>query len=282
MSQKQKSRAGKPEEGEAEVCFIIMPYGGPFDRYYENIYAPAVRDAGLEPKRADSIFASGAILADIWHFTKRAKILLADMSGHNPNVFYELGLAHAIAKPVVLVAPSIEDVPFDLRGLRVITYNKDNETWGNDLRKDIQKALTETLADVRRAVPPTFLDAAPRTETPQEEPILLELRRLQDAVRAVQASLPETKRYVPVPADDSKQERLMDAINYLSRYIGTMLPGRYTAIRTALESGQKLLITAELARAGLPSKIAAELASEALLMMQSPKDELLRTDRGEG
>lgn len=281
MSQKQKSRVGKPKEGEAEVCFIIMPYGGPFDRYYEKIYAPAVMDAGLRPKRADSIFASGAILTDVWQFTKSAKLLLADMTGHNPNVFYELGLAHAIAKPVVLVAPSIEDVPFDLRGLRVITYDKDNESWGSDLRSSIKRALSETLRDLRRAVPPTFLDAAPRTELPEEEPILLELRRLQDAVRAIQASIPEPKKYVALTEEESKQQRLTDALLYLASNVPVSYES-YLRIESALKRSQKNVIVEELTELGLRGRAAARLADELLNMMQSPKDELLRTDHGEG
>jgi hypothetical protein len=282
MPRKQKIKAAKPTEGEAGVCFIIMPYGGPFDRYYENIYAPAVREAGLQPKRADSIFASGAILADIWHFTKTAQILLADMSGHNPNVFYELGLAHAIAKPVVLVAPSIEDVPFDLRGLRVITYDKDNESWGVNLRSDIQKALSETLADVRRAIPPTFLDAALRADTPQEEPMLFELRKLQDAVRAIQASLPEPKRYIPASAIDSKEQRLTAAAKHLMRQVLSLPKDSYLKIISALRKDEQGVIVDELTSVGLSRDAAIKLANELLDIAQSPKDELLRTDHGEG
>jgi hypothetical protein len=281
MSQKQRARAAKPKEGEAEICFIIMPYGVPFDRYYENIYAPAVRDAGLLPKRADSIFASGAILADIWHFTKRAKILLADMSGHNPNVFYELGLAHAIAKPVVLIAPSIDDVPFDLRGLRVIPYDKDDESWGSKLRSDIKQALIETLQDMGRAVPPTFLDAAPRTEIPQEEPILLELRKLQDVVRAVQASMPEPKRFYPAPGEESKDQRLTKAVNYLLSQV-SMSKDSYLRILSALKRDRKLVVEQELTNMGLQNDAVRDLAQTLFSMVQSPNDELLRADHGDG
>jgi hypothetical protein len=169
-----------------------MPYGEPFDRYYDNIYVPAVRGADLEPIRADSLFRSSPILGDIWRFTRQAKVLLADMSGQNPNVFYELGLAHAIGQPVVLVASSIEDVPFDLRGLRVIIYNKDNESWGADLRNNISRALTETIEDTRSAVPSIFLEAAPN-RTPQEEPLMLEVKKLQDDVRAIRSSLSDSR-----------------------------------------------------------------------------------------
>ena len=71
---------------------------------------------------------------DIWDYTQRAKILLADLTGKNANVFYELGLAHAAGKPVILVTGSIDDVPFDLRALRVIEYDKNAPDWGKVLK----------------------------------------------------------------------------------------------------------------------------------------------------
>src|SRR5436305_9907878 len=113
MPRKAKPKVQQELEATDHLCFVIMPYGDPFDRYYLNIYTPAVRDAGLKPIRADSLFKPSPIIGDIWRFTKQAKVLLADMSERNANVFYELGLAHAVAQPVVLVASSVDDVPFD-------------------------------------------------------------------------------------------------------------------------------------------------------------------------
>src|SRR5690349_20368297 len=93
----------KPQEnkkGRAKpTCFAIMPFGGWFDDYYDDLYCPAIRAAGLEPKRADDLYRPSTIINDIWSYTQSAKIILADLTGKNPNVFYELGLAHALAKP---------------------------------------------------------------------------------------------------------------------------------------------------------------------------------------
>jgi hypothetical protein len=79
------------------------------------------------------------------------------LTDKNPNVFYELGLAHAMAKPAILVTASLSDVPFDLRALRVLEYDKNRPNWGDLLMKNIQQSITEVLASPKDAVLPTFL-----------------------------------------------------------------------------------------------------------------------------
>lgn len=79
---------------------------------------------------------------DIWDGIKKAKILIAELTGRNPNVMYELGLAHAIEKPVILLTQDINDVPFDLRSLRCIVYNTKEPEWANKLREEITKYIT--------------------------------------------------------------------------------------------------------------------------------------------
>ncbi|MBL7177425.1 MAG: hypothetical protein ISS66_16500 [Desulfobacteraceae bacterium] len=141
------------------ICFVIMPYGDWFDHYYKQIYKNAILNAGLTPKRADELFTASAVINDIWDLTKRAKIVLAELTGKNPNVFYELGLAHALAKPALLITESMDDVPFDLRHLRVISYDKNNEEWGKKLIDDITIALKDTLTAPERSVLPTFFES---------------------------------------------------------------------------------------------------------------------------
>ncbi len=161
-----KTVTAKKSEPSSGICFIIMPFGSPFDRYFANIFAPAAVDANLDPVRADSLFASTQIISDIWRLTREATVLLADLSGKNPNVFYELGLAHALGKPVVLVANNIDDVPFDLRSLRVIVYEKEDESWGEHLRERVVNALLETCKDLASAVPLPFVDR-PQIDRPK-------------------------------------------------------------------------------------------------------------------
>jgi hypothetical protein len=106
-----------------DTCFVMMPFGSWFDRYYQEIYVPVIREAGFEPVRADELFHTGSVVEQIWEQIEKAIVLLADLTDKNANVFYELGLAHAARKPVVFTSGKLEDVPFDLRHLRVIIYD---------------------------------------------------------------------------------------------------------------------------------------------------------------
>lgn len=166
-------------------CFIIMPFGGWFDKYYFEIYVPAIEDAGFEAKRADDLYRPGNIVNDIWNYTKTAKVILADLTNKNPNVFYELGLAHAISKPAVLITASMDDVPFDLRSLRVIEYDKNSPKWGEVLQAKITKALVETLGSPEEAIPPTFLEVTKneRIKVTPEGKEMLELRKEFDSLK---------------------------------------------------------------------------------------------------
>lgn len=127
--------------GASKGCFVMMPFGGWLDRYYHDIYAPAIRAAGLEPRRADELPDGGSIVTQIWKQIKQSSVLLADLSGQNANVFYELGIAHALGKPVVLTSSNLDDVPFDLRHLRVILYDTRAPDWATRLHDSVTAQL---------------------------------------------------------------------------------------------------------------------------------------------
>jgi len=124
-----------------------MPFQDPYKSYFDKIFKPAAQEAGLKPLLADSLFTSNVIISDIYELTLSAKILLADLSKANPNVFYEVGLAHALGKPVILLADDIQWVPFDLKHRRVLIYDTRKIEWDKDLQRGIAVALKETLAD---------------------------------------------------------------------------------------------------------------------------------------
>jgi hypothetical protein len=139
-----------------DTCFIVMPFGEWFDKYYAEIYVPATKEAGFEPVRADGLFNTGSVMEQIWDQIKRAKVLLAELTDKNANVFYELGLSHAISKPVIFVTGNLDDVPFDLRHLRVICYDIREPNWGDKLRKSITLYLKNTKADPDKSIPQPF------------------------------------------------------------------------------------------------------------------------------
>lgn len=122
-----------------------MPFNDLFNTYYDEIYKPALMEAGMDVYRADTLYASVPIIEDIRNGIIKADLLLADLTGKNPNVFYELGLAHAIGKSVILTVQNLEDLPFDLRHLRTIIYNTSRVDWVKKLHKDILNATNDFM-----------------------------------------------------------------------------------------------------------------------------------------
>lgn len=147
------------------TCFILMPFGNWFDQYYSLIYRPAIEAVGLSPVRADEIFATAHITSDIIKALQDSSAVLAELTGRNPNVFYELGLAHAMAKPTVLLSSNMEDVPFDLRHMRVLYYDTQSPLWAEDLKGAITESLTAVLENPESSVLPEFVNVSEEEET---------------------------------------------------------------------------------------------------------------------
>lgn len=138
-----------------DTCFVMMPFALPLGGYYENIYKPAIERAGLQPIRADAeIFGTGKIMDQVWSGIRRAKVLVAELTSRNPNVFYELGLAHALKKPVVLVSSNEGDVPFDLQHIRVIYYDVNDPFWGQKLLSKIAENILSAIENPEEAILP--------------------------------------------------------------------------------------------------------------------------------
>lgn len=143
-----------------DSCFVMMPFAKPHGSYYSKVYEPAIRKAGLRPLRADDeIFGTGKIIDQIWSGINNAKVLVAELTSRNPNVFYELGLAHALKKPVVLVSANEPDVPFDLKHIRVIYYDVADPFWGNKLIDKVAENVLSALKNPEEAQFPGVTEA---------------------------------------------------------------------------------------------------------------------------
>jgi hypothetical protein len=127
------------------TCFVVMPFHALYEAEYERVIRPAIEDAGLISVRGDEIYGRQSIIDDIWQSIRRARLVLAELSGRNPNVMYEIGLAHALGKPIILLTRNEDDVPFDLRALRYLFYDPNNPFWGRDLRTEITKLVQRVL-----------------------------------------------------------------------------------------------------------------------------------------
>ncbi len=104
-------------------AFVLMPFDPEFDAIFEKLIKPSLEEVGYEVTRADSFLNQQNILKDIVRGIAEADLIIADLTSLNVNVFYELGISHTLKKSTVLLSQSSDDIPFDLKPYRVITYS---------------------------------------------------------------------------------------------------------------------------------------------------------------
>jgi hypothetical protein len=132
-----------------------MPFSDAADvqRVYRDHVRPILQDrCGLRCERADDIYDISGVMQSVWEGINRAQLVIADLTQRNSNVFYELGIAHTLGKPVIMLTQSMDFVPFDLRHLRCIVYEYKPATIGN-----FERILERTVRTVLSSAnpPPT-------------------------------------------------------------------------------------------------------------------------------
>jgi hypothetical protein len=116
----------EPENIEAQLVSAMMPFHPSFDAVYATLKRTA-EAVGLRCRRADDIWENPAIIQDVVSLIDRSNIVICDCTGRNPNVFYEIGIAHTLGREVILITQSDSDIPFDLRHLRYVSYLNNGE-----------------------------------------------------------------------------------------------------------------------------------------------------------
>ena len=112
----------KPNSQYNADVFVIMPFLDNMRPIYDDHIAKVMGDLGLTVKRGDDFFTNQAIVEDIWSATNNARLIIADCTHKNPNVFYELGISHTLGKDTIVITQSETDIPFDIRHFRYIKY----------------------------------------------------------------------------------------------------------------------------------------------------------------
>jgi hypothetical protein len=138
------------------LAFVLMPFNKDFDDVYSMCIKPCVEKHDLRCMRADEIFQPGSIIESIWQSINAALVIIADLTAKNANVFYEVGMAHTLGKEVILLTRDLDDVPFDLRHLRVIRYDwtpPGAETLAVSLNANLIAILEREYPFRRRAAP---------------------------------------------------------------------------------------------------------------------------------
>ena len=127
---------------------VMMPFAKEFDATYEVI-RDAVDRAGLHCKRVDDIWEKDQIMKDVASLLWRAEVIVADLTGRNANVFYEVGLAHALHRKTVLLTQDAKDIPFDLKAIRYLEYSIEDieDADGFHLRHCLEKRLRQLASE---------------------------------------------------------------------------------------------------------------------------------------
>ena len=122
---------------------VMMPMNAAFNEVY-SVIRQLVEDLKLECRRADDIWQSHAIMEDIVSLIAKSRIVIADCSGDNPNVFYEMGIAHTVGRDVIPISQSDRSLPFDIAHHRVLKY-LDNAEGRLALGKALSGRITKLL-----------------------------------------------------------------------------------------------------------------------------------------
>lgn len=131
-----------------KLVFVLMPFDHKLTKVYKTSVKPVIegQEFGFTCKRADDIKSNRAIMQDIWSSLCKARLVIADLTGLNPNVFYELGIAHALGKETLLLWQHNPDVkfPLDLAHIRRIDY-EDSAHGGKALEENLRATLKEVM-----------------------------------------------------------------------------------------------------------------------------------------
>lgn len=126
-----------------KLIFVLTPFADE-ERVPFQIIRDVCTNAGFRCLRGDEENHTGDILAHIVRLIVKARIVIANVETRNPNVFYELGIAHALGKQTILISRSLDAVPFDVQTRRILRWQEES-----DLRERLKDALLRTVADTR-------------------------------------------------------------------------------------------------------------------------------------
>ncbi|EIP3949449.1 hypothetical protein LSB85_001217 [Salmonella enterica] len=127
-------------EVDHDKAFLLAPINPRFEEQV-NIIKAACDDLGINCETADEEYISGPILSVIIKKMLSASLIIAVIDGRNPNVFYELGLAHAFGKTVVMISGGLENIPFDIQSQRMVIVDWKKTASMEKIRKSLAESI---------------------------------------------------------------------------------------------------------------------------------------------
>lgn len=184
-------------------CFVIMPFRPELNYLYLYLKRHIEEQHNVDCERGDAQILTKPLLEKIADYIRRADVLIADCTGRNPNVFYELGMAHAYDKKVVLISQdTIEEAPADIRHLEFIRYSlADHNTFttqlDNALRNVFSDRYTKLFEDAMEIFAKFRKETGSKVHSAAKEAFV-------SRVSAV-----ERTRQLPIDTDDSELAEIL-------------------------------------------------------------------------
>lgn len=251
MREETKDKKSDEEKTTEKRCFIMMPFSdqgdypkGHFAKVYEQIFSPAIKNAGYIPYRVDENTISDSIINKIFEGVQNCEMALCDLSNRNPNVLYELGLRQAYNKPVVLVKDEKTENIFDVSVISTVPYNS-NRLYENVL--EAQEKICESLKATGEGKDTTLLQFVRAKEASyddvkvnKDDTVNIMLQSIMKELRQLNSSKDtnDIKKYTKREAieicinnkNDCSQEDVKEIINAINLFNNTNI------IVTALDS----------------------------------------------
>ena len=186
-----------------KICFVIAPIGEPesdtrkrSDQILQHIIRPAVESCGYKAVRADKMDEPGMIPNQIIRHVVDDPLVIADLTGQNANVFYELAIRHAIRKPLVQIIDKVEDIPFDIGAMRTIQVDHQNPESVEEAKTKIRKQIQSLEASPSSLENPISEALADRFGSNQLDEIMTQA---QDYPLSKEDAVELLKRYIDEP-----------------------------------------------------------------------------------
>ena len=183
------SSSGILDMSEEKTCFVIVPIGEPesdtrkrSDQVLKHILSPAASQCGYTALRADQISEPGIITAQVIQHVVEDPLVIADLTGRNPNVFYEVAIRHAIRKPLVQIIRKGEQIPFDVAATRTIYVDHHDLDSVEEAKQEIIKQIKTVETDSSQIETPISVALDLQLLRQSDNP---EQRSLADLVSAI-------------------------------------------------------------------------------------------------
>lgn len=185
-------------------CFVIMPFSREFDDVYAAIRAGvegAVSNGSPQCFRLDEVRPAGRITDRLLEELQTASLCVADLSNTKPNVMWEVGYAMALRKPTVIVIQSLRELPFDLRDMQTVEYDR------NHLHQTLSVPLRRAVVDTITRIPPTTL-----TRPDPHDSVIAELRTELSELKTIIAQAVNVWNPSRSPTSPSKADASLAAL----------------------------------------------------------------------